>query len=1184
MYLARVEMSGFKSFADKTVIEFDQGMTAVVGPNGSGKSNLTEAIRWVLGEQSAKSLRGSKMEDVIFNGTQDRKPINIAKVSLVLNNEDRYLDYDHNEIVITRTYHRNGESQYSINKETCRLKDIVDLLLDTGLGKNSFSIISQGQVEQIFLNKPEERRTIFEEAAGVQKYQYRKTEAERKLLRSKDHLSRVKDIIHELNNQLIPLEKQKEDAINYQALKEELKQHEVSLYTYQIKRSKDQWVANEGKLEEQLNQKSLLEKQQIESEQQVHELKLEYQQVIDELDRLNQTYQSVVQKIERNHGEVKILTQQIEFNQSNHQEKESRHLQNVTQLERLNSEIDSFQTDLATLQDEYKSIKEKLTHIENKQNNISDLSDLQIEVLRADLITLYQEKATLNNQIQQCNDLIERNSIRMNQLSDKLQTYQTKEDQLSTELEAMVQKENQLKQLNDQNQAELKGRLDQFQENQMRREMLKQKVFDSERQVNQVKYRMDNIKHSQEDYVGYYAGVRAIMKQKTRIKGIHQPLADIIQVDSRYEVAIDIALGAAAQHIVVDNDLAAKQAIQYLKSERAGRATFLPITNIQARTVNEGLLNQVQSLPGFIDVANQLVQYDEPYHQIVANVLGTTIVVDSIENAQKMANQTQHRLKIVTLDGDILLPGGSITGGKQKNQQQSMLNRQNLLNQITHEFEQSQKIFHDVEIQYRHAEELNLQLEEHIRKDRQQLNQTQQQAFDIHKEIEELRRQLKQLKTDKQIDQSEFKEYQLEIEQSHIQVDDLKTKLDSTQQRMSDIETELNQANSSEEDRRQTIQTLEREMNQWMTQEAVKKLEIQQLKAKINDKQEQSDQLTKVVNDFQNQNHSQHHSLSELQSQLNELKLEIDQQELVAKETHQSILDKRQHRQEINNQLVTMESSAQEINQKLQALYQSMAKLEAQIEKDQTLIDNYLTYLNQEYQLSFEMGEKLAEPIESISKTQDIIRSIKQKIDRLGPINLQAIDDFEELNTRYQTLVTQENELLSAMSQLQATMDEMDGEVISRFGATFNLINEQFQVAFQKLFGGGQASLELTNPKDLLTTGIDIIAQPPGKKKQNLALLSGGERALTAIALLFAILEIKAVPFVVLDEVEAALDDANVYRYGEYIQSFTQQTQFIVITHRKGTMEHADVLYGVTMQQSGVSKMASVKLSQAQEA
>ncbi|WP_420894248.1 chromosome segregation protein SMC [Vaginisenegalia massiliensis] len=1181
MYLARIEMTGFKSFADKTVIEFDQGMTAVVGPNGSGKSNLSEAIRWVLGEQSAKSLRGSRMEDVIFNGTQDRKAVNLAKVTLVLNNEDRYLDYDFSEIAITRSYNRNGESHYYINNEAVRLKDIVDLLLDSGLGRNSFAMISQGKVETIFLNKPEERRSIFEEAAGVQKYQYRKVEAERKLVRSSDHLSRVKDILHELEGQLKPLKKQKEAALIYQEKHDQLRQLEISLYCYQITLYQQDWQKAQNDLDSLLKDISQVDQalEELEADLKASQAALDI--TVQELDDKNEKAQSLGRQIEQVKAQVQMLEQRQAFNASSQQDKQAEYERQQSRLTQLTAQENDLNQELSQRVQELNQYKIELRQLKQEQDKLVHLSADQIEQLRAQLIDQYQLKATSNNQIQHSLQQIETLQARLDQLEQAAKSQQGQVTATKAEWQELKAKVDQLADQWQKDKQSLSQLMTQEESLRLQRENLQSQIFKQERQTQFLETKVQSMNQMQEDYEGYYAGVKAIMKQSQDFRGIVGPIADLIEVPSKYQLAIEIALGAALQHIVVESDQAAKSAIQYLKDHRLGRATFLPLPHIKARQLNPTLAHTVENQPGYIGLAVDLIDFSSELNEVMANLLATTVVCHNLDQAQAMAKQVKHQVKIVTLDGEILMPGGALTGGRNKQQGSTMLARQNQLKNLAKELKLAQEQLSQLEADWQVIKQEEASSKEQAEKHRiafavleQDYRQAQQNLVLVEQKMKQNQNQTI-IQEDERLTLEQRLKDQIEAQK---QAEQALTQAETAIMQLTD---DLNQLNLSQEERQTQAELLTQTIHDLTTKLAVKELECKQSQETLENLQTQIQQIKEYDQIYQENQATSATDLANLAQEIEQLKQQITDQEAVYEQLTQAVMTLRQQREELNQGLRQFEAQERDLNQRHQQAYQLQAKLEATIEKFDALIDNHLDYLNQEYQLSYEAAVKEALPIEQAKTASQEVKSLKREIEQLGPINLAAIEDYQVLADRFDLLKEQEDDLLTAIHELQETMTEMDQEVIKRFSTTFEQINRQFQLTFKKLFGGGQASLELTDPDDLLTSGVDIIAQPPGKRKQHLALLSGGERAFTAIALLFAILETKPVPFCVLDEVEAALDDANVYRYGQYLQNFTENTQFIVITHRKGTMEHADVLYGVTMEKSGVSKLASVRLSEA---
>ncbi|HFI0464511.1 TPA: chromosome segregation protein SMC [Streptococcus suis] len=1181
MYLARVEMTGFKSFADKTVIEFDQGLTAVVGPNGSGKSNLSEAIRWVLGEQSVKSLRGSKMEDVIFNGTQDRKAVNLAKVTLVLNNEDRYLDYDFSEISITRSYNRNGESSYYINNETVRLKDIVDLLMDSGLGKNSFAMISQGKVESIFLSKPEERRAIFEEAAGVQKYQYRKQEAERKLNKSKDHLSRVRDIIHELSGQLKPLKRQRDKALSYQDLSGQLADLEVSYAAYKIESDRDKWAKAKDSLSEVQSQIEETNQALQDKTKRHSDFQVTYDQVLSKIDEETEKIHELAQSLEQRKGQKLMKEQELAYSQSSAKDRQTYYQEQLVDLENHKQKLGQIESKVASLKIDIQDRQDQLVSKEKERLIYQGMTEEAIETLRNDLIADYQAEAKAKNQGHNLESQIQQAQAKLEQIKRQMTTDQSDTSGPQADLRRARAELSDLNQAENKAKEDLAQAIEAWRQHQEKKEQLQRQVFDSDRSINQAKARLQSLIQMQDQYEGYYSGVKAVMTASDRLKGIVGPVADLIQVAPQYQTAIDTALGASMQHVVVDSDQAAKEAISFLKTHRAGRATFLPLPHMKGRYLSADQLTKAQNAPGFVAIASQLVQVQAAYTTLNDQLLGNTIVMDQVDQAQQLAKTLKHQVKLVTLDGEVLMPGGSITGGRQKHQTSSMLSRQTEINQLqsqVHEMEEQRVGLQNQWDQLQQAETKLQQVGEQAREGLQAL-QVQLQSAKSHLQL--LERQAQVAQQNQELLSAEIHQLETTIEKGQKDLASNQAMLDQLAQQILEGNRILEQAQADQSQRQTNLQALEEVISQLKTQLALDRQQLKQEQASHLMTQEAIDRLQEAVDNFEYHQTATSESIADLTQAIDLLKTSIERDsQTLSQERHQlELLKDQRHQTQV--MMRQIESENQTLQDHLKHYFQEEAKLQSLVDRLAESIDSQLEYLASTYQLTFEAAQANAKAIDNLSAVGQEVNRLKKQIEALGPINIEAIEAYEELDQRYGHLVEQETDLLEAMALLQTTMDEMDAEVIKRFSESFTAINHQFQKTFKSLFGGGQAALELTDPANLLTTGVDIIAQPPGKRKQNLALLSGGERAFTAIALLFAILETKPVPFCILDEVEAALDDANVWRYGEYLHHFTQSTQFIVITHRKGTMEHADVLYGVTMEKSGVSKLASVRLSEA---
>ena len=1180
MYLKRIEIAGFKSFADKTVIDFENSVTAVVGPNGSGKSNITEAIRWVLGEQSAKSLRGGKMPDIIFAGSDTRKQLNIAEVTVILDNSDHYLPLEYNEISVTRRYRRTGESEFFINKQSCRLKDIQELFLDSGLGKESFSIISQGKVEAIFSSKPEDRRGIFEEAAGVLKYKQRKKKAEQKLFETEDNLSRVQDIIHELEEQLTPLAAQSEAAKEFLRLKETLTQTDVSLMVAEIKTAKKDWDNKQaqlakfnlelGKLSESIQeQESILAKQRKENAQADRLIEKNQQVLLDLSEKLKQT-----------EGQKDVLQERTKHTQKSSQEYQ-------TSLAEAQKKVKHFEKLQESLM---KAAAEKETEIQKAEANLiktqQELEKYQkstkelLAELRDQYVDLMQEQAAVGNELKYLERQYIQETAKSKQTLAKQSEVEASVDRLILQKEELTQKQAQLKS----SLTETKEKLEMIQQNgkKFQEALAKEqpKMYQLMNQVQQLRARKKSLQEIQENYFGFYQGVRLVLQHKQQLSGIVGAVAELIDVPADFETA----LGGAAQHVIVENEKDARQAITYLKQQRGGRATFLPLTTIKPRQLPAHILTQAAAVEGFIGIASEQVSYPDQIQTVVQNLLGTILLAKDLTSANAIAQTIRYQYRVVSLEGDVMNAGGSMTGGANKRGNQGSLFVQNQeLKQLTSEFEEADKQLQAQEkkVQELQQETARLAEEQEVLRTRgEQLRFEEQEATN---QLQNIINELERFEKEKQISTFETRELQQFIEDYEKQTNELKDKqtdLESQRQKIDEEIKSLSQESDQMEARRAQVQSqkAQEQADLAVLKEQFNHLQIQLRgarvqKAEATERQEAIEkQLATLTADF-----SDHEVTEEsLEKQINELSAQ--------RETLKAELAKaKEQRDRRQKEIDKLEAVLAERNREQKARLSEQSKLEVQKDRAEMILDNHLTYLQSEYQLTFEKASQDYQETTDIEDSRTKVSSLKEQIEKLGPVNLNSIEQYEQVSERHTFLATQRDDLLAAKNQLFETMDEMDDEVRTRFKEVFEAIRQEFKIVFPNMFGGGKAELVLTEPTDLLKTGIEIEVQPPGKKLQSLSLLSGGERALTAIALLFSIIRVCPVPFCILDEVEAALDEANVKRFGRYLSDFQDDTQFIVVTHRKGTMVAADVLYGVTMQESGVSKIVSVRMEDINE-
>ncbi|MCF1585363.1 chromosome segregation protein SMC [Tetragenococcus koreensis] len=1184
MYLKKIELAGFKSFADRTVIDFEDSITGIVGPNGSGKSNITEAVRWVLGEQSARNLRGGKMPDVIFAGSDSRKPLNISEVTVVLDNSDHYLPVDYSEVSVVRRLHRTGESEFFLNKQACRLKDIQELFMDSGLGKESFSIISQGKVEAIFASKPQDRRGIFEEAAGVLKYKQRKKQAEQKLFETEDNLSRVQDIVYELEDQMAPLKEQSATAKQYLALKEEFTKIDVAYTVAEMKEAKIAFGQAAEQLESLNTELTTIAQTIQQKEARLQEQRLSRSQLDQWLEKNNQTQVSLVEALKQAEGQQEVLQERSKHTQKSAQE----YQENLAEVKEKLTALEAEKTDLVEklsqknglVQTIEKEIEQAQTELQKYQKSTKEL----IEELRAKYVDQMQEQANIGNELKylerQYTQEMAKNQTSLEKQENTNQDYEQKQ-------QAVTEVTTQLEQLQS-TLSEQKRQFDQLQEKQRsyqkQYENAQNKMYQLMDETRQIKARIKSLQDIQENYSGFYQGVRVVLQQQNELSGIKGAVAELIEVPSDYTLAIETALGAQAQHIVVENEAAARDGITFLKQRRAGRATFLPMTTIKPRQLSAAASNQAQNVSGCIGVASQLIDFSAEYSAIIQNLLGTTLIAQDLQSANEIARAVQFRYRVVSLSGDVMNAGGSMTGGATKRGNQgSLFSQANELQTLKEQAQRSDQRLQTIE---------------------KQVAQFQQQATDCQKEIENLRtkgetarleeqelqsrknhmlEEIERLNKEQKIYEFENREVQNFIADYQEQKETLSEQQKNVEEQLQQLQTEMQELNEQDDliEKRRT--SLSQELSEKKAELAVNKEQISTLKQQIQTNEqtvsEQSQRkktLTKQL-DALTSNVSDHEVTEEsLQKQVATLTQKKD-------ELQEQLRDKREERDRLYQEINEQDENLSQLNQQQKGKLAEKTTVEVEKNRQENLLDHRLDYLQEEYHITFEKAEFDYEPVERNNETKEQIQHLRRKIEQLGPVNLNAIEQYEEVAQRYDFLHKQREDLLTAKNQLFTTMDEMDEEVKVRFKDIFEKIREQFKVVFPNMFGGGRAELFLTDPNDLLNTGVEIEAQPPGKKLQNLSLLSGGERALTAIALLFSIIQVRPVPFCVLDEVEAALDEANILRFANYLQTFNNDTQFIVVTHRKGTMEACNVLYGITMEESGVSKIVSVRLEDVAE-
>lgn len=1179
VYLKSIDAYGFKSFAEHTHVDFDNGVTAIVGPNGSGKSNITDAIKWVLGEQSAKSLRGSKMEDVIFNGSKERKKCQYAEVKLTLDNHSRKLNIDEDKITVERRLYRNGDSEYYLNKERTRLKSVLDLFLDSGLGKEAFSIISQGKVDEVLNAKPSDRRYLIEEAAGVLKYKKRKKEATQKLDETEQNLNRVEDIVFDLEARVEPLREEAAIAEEYIALKEEMKKSDITVTVYDIESLNKDFKKLEQEIEHFQYQKEQKTNELDAMTFELNEKKKSRDQISNQIQNDNKALVEATESLERFTGQLEVLKERQKNSDATNERLEEEKQASQMRINKITEQIKEIDVELKEFKDRYQALVQEINGLEGQLSNQEGTFEEKIEQLKDRYYQLMTEQSDINNDIRF--------------LEDKLATHQEKQSRLdgrqkevyeelqrvwedkSTYTEKLQSVEKELQETTEKYKSDhklLKSKEQAYKDTES-------KLYQAYRYTEQMKTRINTLKSMQDEYSGFYSGVKHVLKEKS-LNGIEGAVAEIIDTPSKLTTAIEIALGASLQHIIVKEEKDARLAIKYLKDKKLGRATFLPMNVVKKRFIPQSVIEQINDQQGFITVASDGVKYDEKYRNIVEHLLGSTIIAKDLETANQLARLIQFKHRIVTLEGDVITPGGAMTGGG-KEKKASLLSQKDELKTTEDKYQNFMQ-------QTTQIEENVKALKQEVQNIEQSLTETQEKGTELRAKEHEVTLQLDAvLAKEKRLkDENETFEFEKNDGYNFVKgqetLQEKQNKLVNIKQDIEKIDNEINQLNASLSHSKDSEKTIQNILNEKRSNLAVEKernrLKEQDKKRLKEDLNEYEHTLTKINDQIELINSDDYMGSGQFEKVESQIQLFTDKKQ----EIETKMMDNQNKYQSIQEEIEQIERDTQSMHQSISGLETGLQDMVSKHSKIDIMIEHQLTHLNETYQLTFEKAQSLYEMPEDISEARKTVKLTKMSIDELGHVNLNAIEQFKEVNERYTFLSDQRTDLLEAKETLEQVILEMDGEVSTRFKETFDEVNHHFGNVFKSLFNGGRAELQLTD-KDILDAGVEIVVQPPGKNRQYLSLLSGGERALSAISLLFAILKARTAPFVILDEVEAALDEQNVIRYAEYLDQLKSETQFIVITHRKGTMSYADSLYGVTMQEAGISKLVSVNLKSIKE-
>ena len=1182
MYLKRLELQGFKSFADKTVLEFMPGITSVIGPNGSGKSNISDSIRWVLGEQSMKSLRGSKSEDIIFAGTQNRKSLGFAEASIVIDNTDGKLPIEFSEVTVTRRIYRSGESGYYINKTPCRLKDVLELFMDTGIGRDGYSIIGQGKIDEILSNKSEDRRAIFEEAAGIVKYRVRKNDSEKKLEQTKLNLLRINDILSEIEVNIEPLKKQSEKAKKFLDLREELKGIEIGLFLYNIDNYKEKISEISKDMEIFINQNNDEEQKMNEKQSLKEELKAKIDEITLKIEETQNLGFEMKEKQEKINSDINIAKERITNNTENYdrylneieevnlriEELEEEKKQRLEKKTSLFSNREKFAKELEEKEAELEKITTKLSSeekkIEEKKKKVEENTDLK-----------YEKATAINTQEVNYENLEKREKIVKNEISDTISELDEKrleKDEISKTFYEIEAKRNdaskKLEEINEKRETSL-AKLKEYQD--------KINLLSTDLRVKDSKLKFLNDMEKEKE--GYIRSVKSLLlecdKDSNLKKGMHGVLANIISVPKEYETAIEMTLGQTLQNIVTDTEEDAKKLIEYLRKNSLGRASFLPIASVKGKKVNKLIKN---NLGGVIGIASDLVKVNKKYEEIILNLLGRTIIVDNMETAIVLARQNNYSFRIVTLKGDVINPSGAITGGSVATKTNNIIGRTTQIKELEKDIEKLNKKIQELEIEKENYEKSQEDVIEevigleHIMQDTEIVYATEKQkVLAVEENITRLQNKLESLRKE----QNEIQEAKKESLETKA---NLEKEIEELEKEVEEISAEIKVFTDNNKDNQKYIDDLN--------------FDITNLKISVSSFDESSTSIDELIEridqDINNNKASVENkkALREkilednkmLEEQIVSLNEQIEQMKQEVLTSGDKVDSLKQERIEKNEELTKTEEEITSEFRIIEDLKAQITKQEVKKSKIEYELEQTINKMWEDYELTpNNVGEEYKKP-ENVAETTKQVKHLRDQIKALGSINIDSIEEYKQTKERYDFMCEQRLDLEDSSSKLKKVIQDMTKIMKEQFEQQFKVINKNFGEVFSELFGGGKAELRLTDEENILECGIEIEAQPPGKKLQNMTLLSGGEKAFTAIALLFAILKINPAPFCVLDEIEAALDDVNVYRFADYLKKYTNNTQFLVITHRKGTMEAADTVYGITMEENGISKLLSMKL------
>lgn len=1184
MKLNKIELQGFKSFADKTEIIFLDGVTTIVGPNGSGKSNISDALKWVLGEQSVKTLRGSKMEDVIFAGTQVRKKVGFAEVSMYIDNSDGSLPVDFNEVVITRRVYRTGESNYLINNSECRLKDIQELFMDTGVGKDGYSIISQGKIDEILSTKSEERRHIFEEASGIVKYRTRKDEAVKKLTNTETSLTRVNDVLVEIENILEPLHQKSETAKKYLVLKENLKEYDVRIFLNMVAKNNEDLKKLDDLIEtfdEDIKKEDELYKG---AEKQKFALKERLQEIVTKIEENQEKYFSLNSEIEKNTSKIELNMSQIENDNSNVVRLQAEIVEDTEKIKLLKEEIEKRLEKKKAMSENKVKFEKDLVQKQEELNAILltlDQKGIEIEFIKKEIDKRNDERYELREKISSIEATIEANEKQIEDKNKQAEKNILQKDSVNASKDDIFMNLNaKTKELNI-----IQENIDKL--NDEKKELLeKQYNFQKEEgnlkeELMTLKSKYNYLKNLENENEGYYKSVKAAIEYSVNNNRVYGTLASLLSTDEKYEYAIEIALGSYMQNIVIESENEAKDIINYLKQNSIGRATFLPLNSL--KNIKFDMQKQLSKYNGYLGIASELVKYDSKYKKAIDLSLGTTAIVDTIDNAINISRATKNAVRIVTLSGEIIAATGSITGGQTNKTKTGIIGRKDKIEKLKVQIEEKQRKYDEIADKLKgYKEKINNKKEELsiLWNKKEECNVL---VATLNEKYENIKKELEKIENSKE----QTKEF---IESMQKSNEEIKEQLDCINKRVEEID-ELNINEQEIVDEYARFNKEKQQEIDFLNEDIVNlKISLTSFDESVSSIDEMKEKIEQDIKNFEfgidrkkEQIETLNQNVENINKEIEELKIQITDKLEFKNEFTKASENLKKEKESNEKKQEEIEKSVINNIQKVQELKDEKAKIESKKVKFDLELENLKNKMWDEYELTIssaknyvEKLDKEQEPdIKQINKKAD---GIRKEIKELGDVQVSAIDEYNENKERYEFILKQKDDLEETKNKLNNLISNMTSIMKSQFEKQFKIIKENFNETFKELFGGGKADLRLDDESKILESGIEIEVQPPGKKLQSMMLLSGGERALTAIALLFAILKIKSPPFCILDEIEAALDDVNVHRFAKYIKKYSNNTQFIVITHRKGTMEVASSTYGVTMQEYGISKVVSMKM------